>query len=436
MPAAVVAVAFSGGRDSTALLHATLAAATPFGLTVVALHVHHGLSPNADAWVDWCASRCRRWARQGLPVTFAAERLEGGPGAGDSVEAWARRARYRALRAMAIAHGADLVLLGHHRQDQAETFLLQALRGAGAAGLAAMPRLARRQGVSWARPWLAQPRAAIESYVRRHRLAYLDDDTNADCRFARNRLRAAVWPALVGAFGDAEQCLSGAARRLAEASALLDECATEDLARIAGDASSLDVAGWLALSPARRGNALRAWLRAVVGDAVPASLGERLVVELPRAPNGRWPTPAGELRRHRGRLHHVAGAPTGPPIGPAVELDLSRVGDYVLPGWQGSLRVRRVAEHGIALSTASSLEVRGRSGGERFQPGLQRPARGLKKQYQAAGVPEWQRAGPLLFAEGVVAFVPGLGIDARVVAAPGRAQVALEWLPLHASLDV
>ena len=149
-----VAVAYSGGRDSTALLHATLHAAQAQGGEVVALHVHHGLSPHADTWLQHCAEQCRRWARRGLPVLWACERLAERPAPGDSIEAWARQARYRALRTMAQAHCVSMVLLAHHRRDQGETFVLQALRSAGVAGLAAMPRRIERDVVTWARPWL------------------------------------------------------------------------------------------------------------------------------------------------------------------------------------------------------------------------------------------------------------------------------------------
>ena len=144
---------------------------------------------------------------------------------------------------MALAGGADLVLLGHHRRDQAETFLLQALRGGGVAALAAMPKLARRDGITWARPWLDVPREAIEAYAREHRLRWVEDDSNDDDRFARNRLRLRVWPALVGAFGDAEVVLADAATRMAHAAAALDESAASDLATMADD-RGLDLAVW------------------------------------------------------------------------------------------------------------------------------------------------------------------------------------------------
>ncbi|HEY4068062.1 MAG TPA: tRNA lysidine(34) synthetase, partial [Burkholderiaceae bacterium] len=126
-----IAVAFSGGRDSTALLHATLQQARHRGVQVLALHVHHGLNPQADAWLAHGAALCKRWARRGLPVEFVEQRITERPPKGESIEAWARHARYRALGAMARAREVTVVLLAQHRRDQAETVLLQALRGAG-----------------------------------------------------------------------------------------------------------------------------------------------------------------------------------------------------------------------------------------------------------------------------------------------------------------
>ena len=236
-------------------------------------------------------------------MEFAATKLQGRPGAGESVEAWARQARYRALRQMALARGVDLVLLAHHRRDQAETFLLQALRGGGVAGLSAMPASIRREGVTWARPWLEMPREAIEAYVRRHRLAHIDDDSNADARFARNRLRLEVWPALEAAFPAAEASLAAAARWAQGAAAALAEGADADLAAVC-DEGSLDIASWRGLSPARQSNLLRAWLRRSTARVPPASLVERLLREVPARGSMRWPIGAGELRSYRGRLRY------------------------------------------------------------------------------------------------------------------------------------
>ena len=422
-----IAVAYSGGRDSTALLHATLAAAADHGVEAIALHVHHGLSPHADAWLAHCEAQCRRWARAGKPIEFVAERLANRPAKGESVEAWARQARYRVLREMALAHGTSIVLLAHHQRDQAETLLLQALRGAGMAGLSGMPRSVLRDRITWQRPWLDKSHTEIDAYVRRHRLKHIEDDSNADPRFARNRLRLQVWPALLGAFEHAEVSLAMAAGWAQQADAVLEEVAALDLAVVATD-ERLQVAAWLALSPARRSNALRAWLRRSHGVGAPASLIARLLDELPVQRSACWPLGHAELRLHRGMLR--CAAVTIAPSQPEAGLSIRRAGAYPLPGWAGALRVERVRDGGVPLAWLAQLELRARSGGEQFQAGLGRPPRSLKKQYQDAGVPMWDRHGPLVYSGGQLVFVPSLGLDARVIGLPGQPLVTLRWLPL------
>jgi tRNA(Ile)-lysidine synthase len=423
-----LAVAYSGGRDSSALLHATLAAAAPLGLAVVALHVHHGLNPQADAWLAHCEAQCRRWAARGRPIAFVHRRLAGAPQRGESVEAWARRERYAALQQMAEAHEASIVLLAHHRRDQAETLLLQALRGAGVAGLAAMPASAQRSGITWARPWLNVDPARIDAYVRRYKLRHIDDGSNADRRFARNRLRLQVWPALVEAFPDAQAALAKSALWAQEARACCDALAAIDLTTIA-DACGLDLAAWSALAPERRSNALRAWLNAQTGVAPSSASMERLLRELTAsAAPALWPLGGFELRRYRGRLgcNEIA-EPAA--LAPRVStVAMTRAGHYPLVGWGGSLRLRRVRQGGVALDALARARLVERTGGEQFQSAPGRPPRSLKKQFQARGVPQWNRQGPLVYDDARLVFVPGLGIDARVLAVPGQAQVSLEWI--------
>ncbi|HWI10445.1 MAG TPA: tRNA lysidine(34) synthetase TilS, partial [Burkholderiaceae bacterium] len=336
-----------------------------------------------------------------------------------------------ALARMAREAGASAILLAHHRRDQAETVLLQALRGAGVAGLAGMPRSVQRDGITWLRPWLDRPRAEIEAYVRRHRLAYVDDASNADPRFARNRLRLQVWPVLEGAFPQAETALASTAEWAQQASALLTEIAALDLAQIGSTQGPLDVRAWSTLSAARRGNALRLWLQQAHGAAAPASLVVRLLGELPTARNARWPLGDAELRLYRGRLGLVPNAVAAPVAVPrAATLSVRRAGRCVLAGWQGALQIERVEQGGVPLAWLAQLELRPRAGGEQFQAGAGRPPRSLKKQYQEAGVPTWERGGPLIYSGGQLVFVPGLGLDARVIGLPGQPLVTLRWLPL------
>lgn len=428
MPQPRVAVAVSGGRDSTALLHCTLRQARDLGIEVWALHVHHGLMPQADTWQQQVKQQSQRWGAH-----FDCCRLVGAPARGDSIEAWARTGRYQALAQMAQAHGCALVLLAHHRRDQAETWLLQALRGSGEAGLAAMPQSAFRVGLHWVRPWLTMEAQRIDAYVRRHRLKHAEDPSNADLKFARNRLRHAVWPALVASFADAEVNLAAAAGRAQEALALSKEAAQADLSALV-TGCELQCEPWWRLPPARRRNALRAWLGEQCGAPPPQTLLDRVIAELPQAPHGSWPAPGGVLRLHRGRLALLAADGLQPAkVGSVHTLDLSQPGLYVLPDWGGCFQVQLAHSGGVNPGRLSGLVAKARQGGERLRPRVGGPSRPLKKHFQATHTPAWQRHGPLLFSpEGVLIFVPGLGLDAAFQAPAGTDQMALTWLPTPA----
>jgi tRNA(Ile)-lysidine synthase len=424
-----VAVAYSGGRDSSALLHATLAVAPP-GIKVIALHVHHGLSPLADEWLAHCEAQCALWARSGLPIEFAWTRLVTGAPRGQSVEAWARTMRYRALRRMALDHGADLVLLGHHRRDQAETFLLQALRGAGVTGLAGMPVVAHRDGIVWLRPWLERPRLDIEAYAKRFRLKFVHDHSNDDPRYARSRLRVQVWPALERAFAHVESALADSARWAQQANACLSELARQDLEPLLIGDRGLDLKRWFELSSARRGNVLRAWLRLQAGRVAPATLVSRLLVELRPRGVAAWHMDGAQLRSYRGILRFsidASPARTGG-LSRATRLAVHAPGVYPVSGWAGCLHVEKADQGGVPIACLAELELRPLQGAVQFQAGPGRPPRSLKKQYQTAGVPAWERQGPLLYSRGQLVFAPGLGLDARAIAIPGQPQAGLRWV--------
>jgi len=429
-----LAVAYSGGRDSTALLHAVTGQAKEANIEVpafgeskyevLAFHIHHGLSTRADAWVAHAERQCAGWS-----VRLVTHYLSGRPAAGESIEAWAREARHAALAALCAEHGVDLLLLAHHRRDQAETLLLQALRGAGVAGLAAMPKTQWRDGICWARPWLDQPRGAIEAYVAAHGLQYVDDDSNADPRFARNRLRLAVWPALGDAFPQAESALAQSATWAQQALALQQEMATVDLAgRV--DKHGLALQELQSLSPARAANALRAWLHEATGQVAPASLVQR--IQSGEGGSGAaWPCADGLLRLYRGRLSWHPAPEAKADLRPSQMVNLGLPGSYAQPGWGGGWEVTAVPFGGVPAARLQDLTLRPRQGGEQFQRAPGSALRSLKKAYQEAGVPGWAREGPLLFSGAELVFAAGLGIDARVLAPPGEPQLSLRWLPVE-----
>lgn len=289
-----------------ALLHAAGAAAHASGLQVWALHVHHGLMPQADAWWAHVEQQCAGWAQRGWPVHFSGERLPGRPAPGQSVEAWAREGRYQALGRMAHERGVALVLLAHHRRDQAETVLLQAMRSGGPAGLSAMPRRVERDGICWARPWIDQPREAVEAYVHHHGIKYVDDPSNFEPHLARNRLRAHAWDALSAAFPQAEVALAGTARRMQEAAACNAELAALDMTNCVTEQGAILIGGWAILSAARQANLLRHWAAQYLPKGIPESLINRLQQQAEHAHNGSWwPAPGGRVLRVRGHLTYV-----------------------------------------------------------------------------------------------------------------------------------
>jgi tRNA(Ile)-lysidine synthase len=237
---------------------------------------------------------------------------------------------------------------------------------------------------------------------------------------------------LTAAFGDAEVALASATARAQEAAALATEVADLDLpALVQGPA--LSATAWRALTPARRLNALRAWLRGALGQAAPESLLKRMGLELMNSATGRWPARGGELRLHRGllALHPDPSMDVGSPMERlACPIDLRPPGDHPLPVWGGWFRVTPVEQGGVAVDRLVGLQLRARQGGERFRLAPHADRRSLKKQFQALGVPPWQREGPLLYTHrGQLLYVPGLGLDAGSWAEPGTPQVSVAWHP-------
>lgn len=253
-------VAFSGGADSTALL---LACARRWPGRVAAVHVHHGLQAAADAFAASCAALCAS-----IDVPLVVRRVDARAAAGDSPEAVARAARYRALDA--VARGADgaivhpSVAIAQHADDQAETLLLALSRGAGLPGLAAMPARQQRLGVVYHRPLLAVHAAEIRAWLRQQGVAHVEDPSNADQGLTRNRIRARLLPALDAGFAQFRETFARSARHAAQAQLLLEELAREDMAGLAS-ASCLSIEGLRAMSPARQANLLRHWLRTAHG---------------------------------------------------------------------------------------------------------------------------------------------------------------------------
>jgi tRNA(Ile)-lysidine synthase len=290
-------VALSGGCDSVVLTHVL----SRLGLAgrLSAIHVHHGLSPNADAWADFCARYCR-----GLDVPLSVCRVAVDRSAGEGLEAAARRARYAAF-----ADGAaDCLLLAQHRGDQAETLLHNLLRGTGVTGAAAMPDERRFGNLRLIRPLLDVARSEIESYARHHGLEWVEDESNGDLSLTRNFLRHQALPLLSERFPAAEAALAQAAANFSEAAVLLDALAELDWVQAsAGDAARLVVLRQLSLP--RLKNLLRHRLHQLGWRVPVAARLDEFARQLQSAAPDRHPElvlPEGTMRSGRGLLRWLS----------------------------------------------------------------------------------------------------------------------------------
>jgi len=439
-----IALACSGGLDSMVLLHLARTWCLDAGIELLACHVHHGLSPNAHAWAAHVEAVCAAWA-----IAFD-QRQVVVPQNGSGIEAAARSQRYAALGDMCRAHGAGLLLTAHHLDDQAETVLLQLLRGSGPAGLSGMdafniaPGLLGSDDIVMARPLLAQSRAALEAYAHEHGLQWVEDESNSDPRFARNALRHQVMPALAASFPGFQARIARGAAHVAAAQRMLDELAAQDLAAcLDGDAIDLGVLG--RLSADRIDNTLRhlftvrglampstAWLGEMVSQLFSAREDAQLKVTHPQC----------HIRRHRGKLYltpHLADL--------AGMRDPDDIGVIDKEGqgfrWQGEAMLAFPAYGGVlhfepavggqgfdpAWLRAQALVIDFRKGGERLKLASNRPTRGLKAHYQALGVPAWERERlPTVSATRALLFAAGIGMDCAHFAAPGADAIALRWV--------
>lgn len=410
-----VVVGFSGGLDSVVLLHLLHTVARSGSLRLRALHVHHGLNARADEWAAFCRDLC---ASLDVPLTVERIRVDGHAELG--VEAAARRARYRVYRSC----GADAVALAHHADDQAETVLLQMLRGAGPAGLSAMPECRVLDG--WPRilrPLLGMPRTALHTYAVGGSLVWVDDDTNADTGHARNFLRHDILPRLGTRFPGWRGTLARVAANAADAMSLSDALGVDDLAKVMGP-DGIDLDRLERLDPVRAANVLRVWLNDAGVAAPPRDrLGDWLRQFATAHRHHRVPLPDAPLalvvHRRTLRLERL------PRVPPGWIVEWHGNSHLALPDGRG-LRFERRDGDGIRVDAlvGRRIEVSTRRGGERLQLAANRPHRPLKDLLRETGLPPWSRdLVPLVLVEGRLAWVCGLGGDAAFLAASGETGV-------------
>ena len=437
-----IAIAYSGGLDSSVLLQLTHEYVQPRGIVLFAFHVHHGLSPHADAWLDHCAA-----SAAALGVGFDMRRVTVDAGSGDGIEGAARSARYAALGSMCREHRVPLLLTAHHEDDQAETVLLQLLRGSGVAGLSGMdsanhaPDLLGDASLLMARPLLALGRNVLEEIAAQRQLTHVEDPSNQDPRHARNALRTEVMPVLERHFPGFAGRFARSAAHAQSAQRLLIELAAQDLAQCVAkeayaDGSAIRLDRLRELPAARADNLLRywfgsrglrmpstAWLAELRSQLFNAKADAQLLVRHPEC----------DLHRHRNR---VVITPRRPLPDPEIDADetaaaftWSGEAQLQFPDFGGVLHFARAGE-GVdaAWLRSQNLRLQARSGGWRLKLAANRSTRSLKYHYQAADIPAWERSRlPLVICGADLLFAAGLGLDCKFLSTQDGPRIALRW---------
>lgn len=427
-PGTRVCCALSGGMDSIVLLDVLCALQPSLGFQLSAVHVHHGLSPNADDWLAFCERVC---AARG--VAFQAVCVKVPAGDRDGLEGAARRQRH----AVFDRQDCDWIALGHHRDDQAETVLFRLFRGTGVRGAAAMAEIDARplRQPGRLRPLLAAGRPQLVEHAHVAGLSWVDDESNADCRFVRNRIRHRILPEIEQAFPAASVSLGRAAAHFREAAGLLDDLAELDACACRGDPNLDDgVRGWrrsalLALTDSRLLNLLM-WQIQRHG-MLPLSTARMLeAVRQFREVGEQRPfrLPLGELVWHAYRDQAwlealVSDLP--------VPQSWQGLPGAHLPWGGGHVVFKRAQGQGIDerhFLAANECRLDLRPPGLRLQPAAGRPRRSFKNLCQEAAVPDWLRARlPVLTIDGQVVWVGGIGADQGFACPPGCAGVLPVW---------
>lgn len=421
-------VAYSGGLDSTVLLHTLHQLQEEMSFHLKAAHVHHGLSQYADDWANFCEKTC---THLDIPIEHFHVHIDRNSGLG--IEATARNARYQALEMVS----ADFICLGHHQDDQAETLLVQLARGAGVKGLAGMAQVDIKRRLL--RPLLHISRADLATYANEHRLQWIDDESNADTTFDRNFIRHDLIPTFSKRYVSIQKTLARTASHMADASALLDELAALDAVNILDSQyQTLAVKSLKALSLARQGNLIRFWLMNNQADLPSSALLTQILQQLDSEKSDAAIKIKVAENLHVMRYQDLAYlVPETEKLEP---INLLWQGDdvVILPNLSRLIFTKKMGE-GFAYQRRGSdikLRIKNREGGEYFKPALGRPRRLLKTMMQSSQIPPWQRAQlPLIFMDETLVIIPNIGSHAELAAESHEMGLTIRWEPAgHSSL--
>ncbi len=404
-----IVVAFSGGLDSRVLLHLAACSKTQHNTSVIAVHIDHGLQDASREWALNCESVCEQ-AR--IPLTVLEARIT--PKVGQSVEAVAREKRYALIYSQLVRD--DILLLAQHADDQVETLLLQLLRGAGPSGLASMAKVRFQDGFRIIRPLLGFNRLQLQNYAWEHKLNWIADPSNQDCRFDRNYLRKQIIPLLKQRFPSLEKTFARSAAHCAESVGLIEQLSNDAFKKLIGkEPGQLNLNVLKQYSEALQKHLLRSWIKyngyrapqarhmqQIQGDLISDNIGYEAVVS-----NSEY-----EMRKYRDILYigektrnidafSYLWAPSQPSL-------------FIEPLGITITRESLNQDAGICLPDQSVLNVKSRLGGEKTRFDKSSPSKSLKKVFQEKNIPPWQRQNYyLIFFNAELIAVPDLFVQKK-----------------------
>ncbi len=428
-----IAVAYSGGLDSSVLLHLAKDFCASRHITLYAFHINHGISPNADAWLKHCAATAKQ-----EDVHFYSQRVNLIDVAEHGIEQSARIARYAALSTLCTQHHIPLLITAHHQDDQAESVLLQLLRGSGLPGLSGMAELQLQHGllegdIALGRPLLQLTREQLEGLATALEITHIDDESNIDTRYKRNAVRAWITPVLEKHFPGFATQFTRSAKHIQSAQRLLDELAQSDLEQCA-EGSIIFLDKLQSLSVDRVDNLLRYWIRDLLQYAPSSAQLEQLREQMLQS--SREAHPLLEIaglyfQRREQQLYATKEHSKQLPPTEIISFVWQGESEIDIPAWYGKMQFK-VSEQGGFDADAlrkGPLSLRPRSGSEKLKPDSARPTRTLKNLFQEAEISAQDRIWlPLLYLGEDLIFVPRLGSD-KTRCITDREGILVSWEP-------
>jgi len=415
-----ILMGFSGGLDSSVLIHLLSQMRAKLNFKLKAIHVHHGLSSSADDWLNFCKEKCKL-----LDIEFHSEKVKINEKTSLGIEGEARKLRYKAIKETQK----DIVALGHHQNDQAETLMLQLLRGAGLKGLAAMPEFDSKRKF-W-RPLLYIKKDTLEKYAKDKKIEYIEDESNQDINFDRNFIRKKVLPLIESRYPSSIETMSRSAINISEGHHLNELVALDDSKSVmSDDGKYLFITDLKSLPKIRAINLIRWWL-SFNNLLMPSRRNidelykQILLIKRDTSLNLKISDDA-SIRAYNNKLFIVS-----LDINPSkFDLKWSGQEELYLPN-KTKLQFIKIKEGGLSLSKlgVKTLRVRSRAGGEKLKPFSDQPSRSLKYLFQTADIPIWERGQiPLIFAKNQLVAVPNLAIQHKYKSIKGEEGYQINWL--------